>query len=181
MNVRTMTSCTFAAGSAAALALAGRCAGGGTTVRRRRPAAAVMVVCRPVRQIRPGAAAARLQDLQGSLLGLPLACSMLSFRNLADAGRPRLSEAQAAAVAAEYKIKDLDDQGEPIERAGRPADHFPSPFANELAAKAANGGSRRPTCRRSPRRAATSAASPGSCSTCSRNIRSRARTTSPRS
>ncbi|HEY1310856.1 MAG TPA: cytochrome c1, partial [Pseudolabrys sp.] len=34
----------------------------------------------------------------------------------------------------------LDDKGEPTERAGRPADHFPSPFANELAAKAANGG-----------------------------------------
>ena len=57
---------------------------------------------------------------------------MLSFRNLADAGGPGFSEAQAAAVAAEYKIKDLDDQGNPIERAGRLADHFPAPFANEL-------------------------------------------------
>jgi len=65
---------------------------------------------------------------------------MLAFRNLADAGGPGFSEAQAAAVAAEYKIKDLDDKGEPVERAGRVADTFPSPFANELAAKAANGG-----------------------------------------
>ena len=64
---------------------------------------------------------------------------MLSFRNLADAGGPGFSEAQAEAVAAEYKIKDLDDKGEPIERAGRLADHFPAPFANELAAAAANG------------------------------------------
>jgi len=65
---------------------------------------------------------------------------MLAFRNLADAGGPGFSEAQAAAVAAEYKIKDLDDKGEAVERGGRLADNFPSPFANELAAKAANGG-----------------------------------------
>jgi ubiquinol-cytochrome c reductase cytochrome b/c1 subunit len=66
--------------------------------------------------------------------------SMVAFRNLADAGGPGFSEAQAAAVASEYKIKDLDDSGQPIERAGRPADYFPSPFPNDLAAKAANGG-----------------------------------------
>jgi ubiquinol-cytochrome c reductase cytochrome b/c1 subunit len=65
---------------------------------------------------------------------------MLAFRNLADAGGPGFSEEQAAAVAAEYKIKDLDDKGEPVERTGRLADSFPSSFANELAAKAANGG-----------------------------------------
>jgi ubiquinol-cytochrome c reductase cytochrome b/c1 subunit len=65
--------------------------------------------------------------------------SMVSFRNLAEAGGPGFSEAQAAAVAAEYKIKDIDDKGEPIEREGRPADAFPSPFANDRAAAAANG------------------------------------------
>jgi cytochrome c1 len=65
---------------------------------------------------------------------------MLAFRNLADPGGPGFSEAQAAAVAADYKIKDLDDKGEPTERPGRLADTFPPPFANELAAKAANGG-----------------------------------------
>ncbi len=64
---------------------------------------------------------------------------MLTFGNLADAGGPGFSEAQAEAVASEYKVKDLDDKGEPIERAGRLADHFPSPFANALAAAAANG------------------------------------------
>jgi cytochrome c1 len=66
--------------------------------------------------------------------------SLVSFRNLAETGGPGFSEAQAAAVAAEYKVKDLDDKGEPIERNGRPADRFPSPFANDLAAAAANGG-----------------------------------------
>jgi ubiquinol-cytochrome c reductase cytochrome b/c1 subunit len=69
---------------------------------------------------------------------------MLAFRNLADPGGPGFSEAQAAAVAAEFKVKDLDDQGNPIERPGRPADTFPPPFANELAAKAANGGTAPP-------------------------------------
>jgi cytochrome c1 len=69
---------------------------------------------------------------------------MLAFRNLADPGGPGYSEAQAAAVASEYKIKDLDEQGNPAERAGRTADYFPSPFPNELAAKAANGGTAPP-------------------------------------
>ena len=63
----------------------------------------------------------------------------ISFRNLADPGGPGFSEAQAAAVAAEYKIKDVDDKGQPIERAGRPADYFPAPFPNAAAAAAANG------------------------------------------
>jgi len=65
---------------------------------------------------------------------------MLSIGSLADPGGPGFSQAQAAAVAAEYKIKDLNDRGDPIERPGRPADHFPAPFANELVARAANGG-----------------------------------------
>jgi cytochrome c1 len=69
---------------------------------------------------------------------------MLSFRNLADPGGPGFSEAQAEAVASEYKIKDLDDQGNSVDRAGRPADTFPPPFANELTAKAANGGTAPP-------------------------------------
>ena len=64
---------------------------------------------------------------------------MVSFRNLADVGGPGFSDAQVEVLAAEYKIKDIDDQGNQIERAGRLADHFPAPFANELAAKAANG------------------------------------------
>jgi ubiquinol-cytochrome c reductase cytochrome b/c1 subunit len=67
------------------------------------------------------------------------ALDMVSFRNLADPGGPGFSEAQAEAVAAEYKIKDLDDQGNQIERAGRLADHFPAPFANELVGTATYG------------------------------------------
>ena len=66
--------------------------------------------------------------------------SMVAFRNLAEPGGPEYSEAQVKQLASEYQIKDLDEQGNPAERPGQPADNFPSPFANELAAKAANGG-----------------------------------------
>ena len=52
------------------------------------------------------------------------------------AGRPRLLRAQAAALAAEYKIKDLDDQGQPTERAGRPGRLFPG-AVRERASRAA--------------------------------------------
>jgi ubiquinol-cytochrome c reductase cytochrome b/c1 subunit len=64
---------------------------------------------------------------------------MVSFRNLADPGGPGFTDAQVEALAADYKIKDLDDQGNQIERAGRPADYFPPPFANELVGKATYG------------------------------------------
>jgi ubiquinol-cytochrome c reductase cytochrome b/c1 subunit len=65
----------------------------------------------------------------------------IAFRNLADPGGPGYSEAQAASLASEYKIKDgPNDQGDMFERPGRPADYFPAPFPNEQAARAANGG-----------------------------------------
>jgi ubiquinol-cytochrome c reductase cytochrome b/c1 subunit len=67
--------------------------------------------------------------------------SYIAFRNLADAGGPGYSTAQAAAFASEYKIKDgPNDQGDMFERPGRLADYFPSPFPNDQAARAANGG-----------------------------------------
>jgi cytochrome c1 len=64
---------------------------------------------------------------------------LLSIGSLADPGGPGFTEKQVEALAATYKIADLDDKGQPIERAGRPADHFPSPFPNAAAAAAANG------------------------------------------
>src|ERR1700754_1822750 len=71
--------------------------------------------------------------------------SYIAFRNLADAGGPGYSTAQAAAFASDYKVKDgPNDQGEMFERPGRPADYFPSPFPNEQAARVANGGAAPP-------------------------------------
>ena len=71
--------------------------------------------------------------------------SYIAFRNLAEAGGPGYSVPQAAALAAEYKIKDgPNDAGDMFDRPGRPADYFPSPFPNEQAARAANGGAAPP-------------------------------------
>lgn len=65
----------------------------------------------------------------------------LAFRNLADFGGPQFSESQVKALAAEYKIKDgPNDAGDMFERAGRPSDYWPAPYANANAARASNGG-----------------------------------------
>ena len=62
----------------------------------------------------------------------------VAFRNLADLG---YDEDQIKAIASEYTVTDgPDDEGEMFERAGLPSDYFPSPFPNEKAAAAANGG-----------------------------------------
>jgi ubiquinol-cytochrome c reductase cytochrome b/c1 subunit len=67
--------------------------------------------------------------------------TLVSFRNLADPGGPGLSPAQAAAIAAQYDVTDgPNEQGQMFQRNGRVADHFPSPFANDAAARAANNG-----------------------------------------
>lgn len=50
------------------------------------------------------------------------------------------AEEAAKAIAASYQIDTIDDFGDPATRPGRLEDHFPAPFANEQAAKAANGG-----------------------------------------
>lgn len=70
------------------------------------------------------------------------ALSMVAFRNLAQEGGLAFTEKQAEAIASEYNVKDPfpDDKGEFPERPGRLSDYFPSPFPNEEAARAANGG-----------------------------------------
>jgi ubiquinol-cytochrome c reductase cytochrome c1 subunit len=69
------------------------------------------------------------------------AASFLAFRNLSEPGGPEFTPGQVATLAATYQIKDgPNEQGEMFERPGRPADRLPAPFANEQAARAANGG-----------------------------------------
>jgi cytochrome c1 len=70
---------------------------------------------------------------------------LMAFRNLSQPGGPEFTEAQVKALAAGVQINTLDDKGEAfddkgvaIQRPGTAADRFPSPFANELAARAAN-------------------------------------------
>ncbi|MGO4404251.1 cytochrome c1 [Bosea sp. RAF48] len=67
--------------------------------------------------------------------------SLVAFRNLSQPGGPEFTPGQVAALAATYQIKDgPNDQGEMFDRPGRAADRFPSPFPNEQAARAAQGG-----------------------------------------
>jgi ubiquinol-cytochrome c reductase cytochrome c1 subunit len=66
----------------------------------------------------------------------------VSFRNLAEPGGPEFSEEQVKALAATFTMQDgPNDAGDMFERPGLPSDRFPSPFPNEQAARAANGGS----------------------------------------
>lgn len=67
--------------------------------------------------------------------------NLVRFRNLSEPGGPGFTEGQVKALAAEYTIMDgPGDDGEMFERKREPKDPFPAPFANEKAARAANGG-----------------------------------------
>lgn len=60
------------------------------------------------------------------------------YRNLTDLG---LSPTQVSNIAASFQITDgPNDEGAMFERAGRASDHFRRPFANDNAARSANGG-----------------------------------------
>lgn len=62
----------------------------------------------------------------------------VAFRQLEGIG---FSEAEIRSLAAGYTIKDgPNDMGEMFDRPGRPSDYFPSPYPNDKAAAAANGG-----------------------------------------
>jgi ubiquinol-cytochrome c reductase cytochrome c1 subunit len=62
--------------------------------------------------------------------------SLVSFRDLTALG---YTEDQVKTIAAEFQVPSLNpDTGEATTRNGTPPDHFPSPYANEIAARAAN-------------------------------------------
>jgi ubiquinol-cytochrome c reductase cytochrome b/c1 subunit len=61
----------------------------------------------------------------------------LRFRDLEGIG---YSPEEIKAIAAEYKIPTLNEEGETIERPALPTDKFPPPYKNENAARAANNG-----------------------------------------
>ncbi len=68
------------------------------------------------------------------------AMKFVAFRNLADKGGPGFTDEQVKTLAKTFNISDVNDAGEAKVRKGMPSDYFPSPFANDGAAKAANGG-----------------------------------------
>jgi ubiquinol-cytochrome c reductase cytochrome c1 subunit len=75
---------------------------------------------------------------------------LLYFRNLGQKGGPFYdpkypnpnNNPYVKSLAHDIQVKDIDqDTGDPISRPATPADAFPSPFPNEPAARASNGGS----------------------------------------
>lgn len=61
-----------------------------------------------------------------------------AYRNLEDAG---FSKEEVKAIASDYLVVDgPDEEGEMFERPGLPSDRFVSPYANDNAARSANGG-----------------------------------------
>lgn len=63
---------------------------------------------------------------------------LVYYRNLAALG---LTDDQVKAIAASVQVPGgVNDSGEAVERPGLPSDHFRSPFPNDAAARAANGG-----------------------------------------
>jgi ubiquinol-cytochrome c reductase cytochrome c1 subunit len=69
------------------------------------------------------------------------AMRLMTFRSLAEPGGPEFTAEQVKALAATFQIQDgPDESGEMFARPGLTSDRFPSPFANEQAARAANGG-----------------------------------------
>ena len=67
--------------------------------------------------------------------------NQLAFRNLSQPGGPEFSAAEVKAIAKNYLVEDgPDDYGDMFERDALPKDRFPSPYPNENAARASNGG-----------------------------------------
>jgi ubiquinol-cytochrome c reductase cytochrome c1 subunit len=62
----------------------------------------------------------------------------VAFRTLSDLG---YNAEEVKAIAERFEVEDGPDaNGDMFTRPARPSDHFPSPFANEQAARSANGG-----------------------------------------
>ena len=65
----------------------------------------------------------------------------LSYRNLSQPGGPEFSEQQAKIIASQFEVTDgPNSDGEMFTRPARLSDKFVSPYANDQAAIAANGG-----------------------------------------
>ena len=67
------------------------------------------------------------------------ACHGLSLVALRDLSALGYDESQVKALSAQFQVPGINpDTGEPATRPGTPVDHFPSPYPNEIAARAAN-------------------------------------------
>ena len=67
--------------------------------------------------------------------------SLLSYRNLAEEGGPEFTVEEVKAVASQFEVTDgPNNDGEMFQRSGKPSDRFVSPYPNQNASRAANGG-----------------------------------------
>ncbi len=74
--------------------------------------------------------------------------NLLSYRNLGEEGGPEFTEEEVRAIAAQNQVpagpdefgSEVDEFGLPRVRPAKPNDRFRNPYANEEAARAANGG-----------------------------------------
>jgi ubiquinol-cytochrome c reductase cytochrome c1 subunit len=64
--------------------------------------------------------------------------NLVAYRSLSDIG---FSDAEIKAIASQKQVDDTDDNGQRIQRPGKPFDHFVPPYPNEKASRAANNGS----------------------------------------
>jgi cytochrome c1 len=66
---------------------------------------------------------------------------LMSYRNLGEPGGPQFSPKAVEILASQVQVTDgPNEKGVMFQRPGRPSDRFRSPFANEQAARAGNGG-----------------------------------------
>lgn len=84
-----------------------------------------------------------LQQLQRGMQVYREVCSachslnLVAFRNIEDLG---YTEGQVKTFAKSFQVPSINpDTGEPDTREGLPSDYFPAPYANDVAAAAANG------------------------------------------
>ena len=67
--------------------------------------------------------------------------NLLSYRNLGEPGGPEFSEKAVEVLASQAQITvGPDDTGKMFQRPAKPSDRFRAPYANDQAARAANGG-----------------------------------------
>lgn len=67
------------------------------------------------------------------------ACHSMNYVALRSLGDLGFTEPEVKALAKQFQVPSIDpNTGEPTTRPGIPSDHFPAPYANEVAARAAN-------------------------------------------
>lgn len=65
---------------------------------------------------------------------------LIAFRNLVQKGGPEFPEAGVRALAATYKVDELNEEGKVVQRPARLSDRIPKPYKNEAEARSIHNG-----------------------------------------